>query len=94
MRGSLLRAVLLAVFTILAQPKSAEGVIDDDDNHVIRCGTIDPPEQLISAPERKLEQITIATILQLQINTYFHVVESSATAGYVTQQMLDDQVGR
>lgn len=60
----------------------------------VRCGTNNPPAALV----QQAQQLAVkpepqaAALATLTVNAYFHVVESAAKRGSVTQTQLNNQV--
>lgn len=90
MHHILLAALLLVSAIAIAQNSSEDG--GNNSNLISRCGATNPSEDVLAATESMVKESAEAAGRQLEVNTYFHVVESEDNEGYVTQAMLDDQV--
>lgn len=59
----------------------------------VRCGTDNPPAALVQqAQQLAVKPEPQAAAATLNVNTYFHVVESAAKKNSVTQTQLNNQV--
>ncbi|KAL8784300.1 MAG: hypothetical protein Q9213_004058 [Squamulea squamosa] len=60
----------------------------------VRCGTDDPPAALVAQAQSMAihPEAQTAAAATINVNTYFHVVESTTKKGSVTQAQLNNQV--
>ena len=81
---------LWATSALAAPPATKRGYV--------RCGTSDPPAALVEEAEALSAKFDpqaaqAAAAATLNVNIYFHVVESAAKRGSLTQTQLNNQAG-
>lgn len=59
----------------------------------VRCGADNPSAELVATAQSMSVRPLPAVARTLAVNTYFHVVTTSAAQGSITQTQLNNQVG-
>lgn len=94
MRHNLLAQLLCSFTAVVSQriPRQKASAANVDEDIQGRCGTENPPEELMDITQWTLRDTSQDANREIEINTYFHVVESEDQRGSVTERMLIDQV--
>jgi len=61
-------------------------------SEIRRCGNVGLPPELLEVSKSMARETATAADRNLEVDAFFHVVATEAHSGWVTDQMLSDQV--